>query len=139
MNMFRVFGTKENYYITHTNEWVIDIEGHVCSLYTDPEADPDITMREDCIVEYFTGYKDRKGTPVYEGDVFKDGVYYYVVTRNEYNQFIVECYNEFKLIDTVPLNDLVDEEKNNHHICMSVYGSWLLLKDEIYDIKEDLR
>lgn len=130
MKLFRVFSVKENKYITETNEWMIDIEGHICSLYSDPEADPDITMREDCLVEWNTGYIDHRGHQIYEGDVFFDteNNYHMVVVWHD-NMWILQVWgwqeDTWGEIDVLPMDDFNFDD-------IIIAGTYHELGDQLY-------
>lgn len=128
MKLFRIFSVSENRYITDENEWVIDIEGHPCSLYSDPEADPDITMREDCLVEWNTDYIDHRGHQIYQGDVFFDEGYAFVVTY----QGQMWCLNMWgchkdiwQEIDLLPMDDFDFDD-------ITIAGTYHELGDQLY-------
>ena len=133
MKLFRIFDISKQEYVTHTNEWVIDIDGHPISMYSNPESDPDLTMREDCVVEWNTGYSDRKGHEIYEGDVFFD-------TENKYAMVVIYKYNMWLLqiwgwgyqhpdvwgeVDELPMDDFDFDDLviagNYHHLGNEVY------------------
>lgn len=131
MTMFRIFNVTENMYVTHTNEWVIDIEGHPISLYSDPESDPDLTMREDCVVEWNTGYIDHRGHQIYEGDVFFDteNNYAMVVIWHE-NMWVLQVWgysdsDVWEELDILPMDDFDFDD-------LIIAGNYHHLGDELY-------
>lgn len=110
MQLFRIFDTSKQEYVTHTNEWVIDNEGHPISLYSDPEADPDLTMREDCLVEWNTGYIDHRGHQIYQGDVFFDEENnYHMIVLWQDNMWVLQVWgwqeDIWEEIDVLPMDD----------------------------------
>lgn len=130
MQLFRIFSVSENKYITDTNEWMIDIEGHPCSLYSDPESDPDITMREDCIVEWNTGYIDHRGHQIYAGDVFFDENDYAMVALWYNNMWVFQIWGwdddgHWGEIDILPMDDFEFDD-------LVVAGDYHSLGDEVY-------
>ena len=131
MKLFRIFDTSKQKYVTDINEWVIDIDGHPISLYSDPEADPDLTMREDCLVEWNTGYIDRRGHEIYEGDVFFDTENKYaMVVLYHSNMWVLQIYgyNELDYWDEIDILPMDDFELND----LIVAGNYHDLGNEVY-------
>lgn len=127
MKLFRVFSVKENKYITETNEWMVDIEGHICSLH----SDSDLTTREDCLVEWNTGYVDHRGHQIYEGDVFFD-------TENNFamvaiwheNMWVLQVwgYSESDIWEELDMFPMDDFEFDDYIIA----GNYHYLGNELY-------
>ena len=131
MKLFRIFDISKQKYVTDINEWVIDIDGHPISLYSDPEADPDLTMREDCLVEWNTGYIDHRGHEIYEGDVFFDTENKYaMVVLYHNNMWVLQIYgyNELNYWDEIDILPMDDFEFND----LIVAGNYHDLGNEVY-------
>ena len=137
MSKFRIYDTINKTYID-TNDydkWCIDCEGHLLQfVYNDNRGLFDIKMREDCVVEWNSGYIDHRGHQIYEGDVFIDENNYVMLVLWYENMWTLHIYgwtenDVWENIDILPMDDFEFDD-------LIIKGDYHTLGDTVYKGKD---